>query len=144
MRAAVLAAGLLLAACSQGSRDPAPRSSEETAAEAPRDDVYVARYEAPPLAPGAPPPTARLALFHGTWGVVNDCLVFDAGGDEPALVRLPIDTPVDVYSDRVVIGGTEHPFGVQETRGGGYDGANGHDLLVTPPPADCAYSVIGP
>ena len=130
---------LALAACAeQGGEQRAFAEPEQK-----RGDVYVARY-VPVLGPDGRPAPARLALFHGSYGVVNGCLVFDMGGFEPALVRFPTGTRVDIYADHVVIGETVHRFGSREQRGGGFDGDGAYERLVEPPPENCRYSVIGP
>ncbi|ARU17110.1 hypothetical protein [Croceicoccus marinus] len=97
---AALALALALAACGDNPKQRVPAEPEQ-----PREGVYVARY-VPLLGPDGRPAHARLALFHGSYGVVNDCLVFDMGGPEPALARFPTGTRVDIHADHVVIGET--------------------------------------
>ena len=135
---AAIAPALALAACGDKPRQRVPSEPEQ-----PREGVYVARY-VPLLGPDGRPAPAQLALFHGSYGVVNDCLVFDMGGPEPALARFPVGTRVDIYADHVVIGETVHRFGMREQRGGGADGGDAYGRLVEPPPKNCRYSVIGP
>ena len=143
-RAGLAALALALAACAeQGEQGGEPEQRAFAEPEQKRGDVYVARY-VPVLGPDGRPAPARLALFHGSYGVANRCLVFDMGGSEPALVRFPTGTRVDIYADHVVIGETVHRFGSRKQRGGGFDGAGAHDRLVEPPPENCRYSVIGP
>lgn len=130
----------LLALGGCGGNEPATTTIHTE--EMPRGDVFVARSRPAPTGPDGQPAPARMALFHGHYAVAKGCLVFDTGGDEPALVRFALETPIHVYSDRVVIAGQTHRFDRPESIGSGFDG--GHEMLATPPPPQCAYSVIGP
>ncbi|RVQ66987.1 hypothetical protein EKN06_08560 [Croceicoccus ponticola] len=124
--------------------EPEPQATAFAQEEQPLADIYVARHASVPLGPDGKPAPARMALFHGHYAVANGCLVFDMGGEQPALVRFAQDTPITVFGDRVVIAGTAHAFADKEQRGGGFEGPDAYDLLVERPPQRCPYSVIGP
>ncbi|MDG5747734.1 hypothetical protein P8Q88_06035 [Qipengyuania sp. XHP0207] len=86
---------------------------------------------------------ARLALFHGAYRVVNGCLVFDMGGEQPALVRFGRDSTIAIFADRFSVDGQVTALDARTTLGGGFDDENAYDLLVEPPAPACAFPVIG-
>ncbi|TMM47140.1 hypothetical protein [Qipengyuania marisflavi] len=131
----------LLVSCGQAEPEQSPSPDQALAA---LDGIYIARTAKPLIGPDGQPAPSRLALFHGSFDVVNSCLVSKMDGGEPALVRFSRDAEILVFPDRVRINTGEMRFGEQITRGGGFDGDNVYDLLVAPPPSQCRYSVIGP
>lgn len=76
--------------------------------------------------------------------MVNNCLVFDQGENNLALVRFGQMTEIGAFNDHVVIGGQKVMFGEKTKLGGGLDGDRAYDLLAEPPPANCRFPVIGP
>ena len=134
---------VLLCVSLLGCGEPEPTPGAQESAPAPSEPLgenYVARAASASVVDG--PPVTRLARFEGRYGIVNDCLVFDAGAERPYLPVFDPETDIAVFADRVVIGGQATLYDTRITRAGGVEPDGAKARLAEPPPPECPYALI--